>query len=152
MQEDQMKILANMLCGVLLCLGATAQDHASHAQTHPVTMVTGLGDLHHPVSTHNPQAQQFFDQGLRFIYAFNHDEAARSFQHASELDPSWPWLIGAWLRPWDRTTTIRPIRTVTSMPTTQCRRRSIFLSRLRPANRPTFRPSPSGFRQILLLT
>jgi tetratricopeptide (TPR) repeat protein len=49
--------------------------------------VTGLGDLHHPVSTKNPQAQQFFDQGLRFIYAFNHDEASRSFQHAAELDP-----------------------------------------------------------------
>jgi tetratricopeptide (TPR) repeat protein len=82
-----MKILAQVLCGALLCLGATAQDHAAHMQAHPVTLVTGLGDLHHPVSTHNPQAQQFFDQGLRFIYAFNHDEAARSFQHAAELDP-----------------------------------------------------------------
>ncbi len=81
-----MKILAQVLCGVLLCLDATAQDHAAHMQAHPVTLVTGLGDLHHPVSTHNPQAQQFFDQGLRFIYAFNHDEAARSFQHAAELD------------------------------------------------------------------
>jgi len=82
-----MKTLAHVLCGVLLCLGAAAQEHASHAQPHPVTLVTGLGDLHHPVSTKNPQAQQFFDQGLRFIYAFNHDEAARSFQHAAELDP-----------------------------------------------------------------
>ena len=82
-----MKILAHMLCGALLCLSATAQDHAMHMQSHPVTLVTGLGDLHHPVSTHNPQAQQFFDQGLRFIYAFNHEEAARSFQHAGELDP-----------------------------------------------------------------
>jgi tetratricopeptide (TPR) repeat protein len=82
-----MKTLAHVLCGVLLCLGAAAQDHASHAQSHPVTLVTGLGDLHHPVSTKNAQAQQFFDQGLRFIYAFNHDEAARSFQHAAELDP-----------------------------------------------------------------
>ena len=82
-----MKILARLLCGMLLCVGAAAQDHASHAQAHPVTLVTGLGDLHHPVSTKNPQAQQFFDQGLRFIYAFNHDEAARSFQHATELDP-----------------------------------------------------------------
>jgi tetratricopeptide (TPR) repeat protein len=72
---------------VLLCLGAAAQEHASHAPSHPVVMVAGLGDLHHPVSTKNPQAQQFFDQGLRFIYAFNHDEAARSFQHAGELDP-----------------------------------------------------------------
>src|SRR5437773_1359751 len=82
-----MKILANVLCGALLCLSAWAQDHAMHAQSHAVTLVTGLGDLHHPVSTHNPQAQQFFDQGLRFIYAFNHDEAARSFQHAADLDP-----------------------------------------------------------------
>jgi tetratricopeptide (TPR) repeat protein len=82
-----MKTLAQLLCGVLLCLCAAAQDHASHAQSRPVALVTGLGDLHHPVSTKNPRAQQFFDQGLRFIYAFNHDEAARSFQHAAELDP-----------------------------------------------------------------
>jgi len=81
------KTLAHFLCGMLLCLGAVAQDHTSHAQAHPVTLVTGLGDLHHPVSTKNAQAQEFFDQGLRFIFAFNHDEAARSFQHAGELDP-----------------------------------------------------------------
>ena len=87
-----MKTLAQVLCGMLLCLGAVAQDHASHpqahhAQAHPVTLVTGLGDLHHPVSTKNAEAQKFFDQGLRFIFAFNHDEAARSFRHAAELDP-----------------------------------------------------------------
>jgi tetratricopeptide (TPR) repeat protein len=57
------------------------------AAAKPATLMTGLGDLHHPVSTQNKEAQQFFDQGLRLIYAFNHDEAARSFQHASELDP-----------------------------------------------------------------
>src|SRR5712692_643310 len=49
--------------------------------------MSGLGDLHHPVSTSNAEAQHFFDQGLRLIYAFNHDEAARSFQRAAELDP-----------------------------------------------------------------
>ena len=79
-----MKILAQVLCSAFFCLGATAQDHVSQMQT--VTLVTDLGDLRHPVSTRNPSAQQFFDQGLRFIYAFNHDEAARSFQHAAELD------------------------------------------------------------------
>src|SRR5712671_6251995 len=82
-----MKILAGLFFGLLSCLAAQGQDHASHVQSTPVVLVTGLGDLHHPVSTKNPQAQQFFDQGLRFIYAFNHDEAARSFQHAAELDP-----------------------------------------------------------------
>ena len=82
-----MRILAAVVCGMLSCFGVAAQDHASHASTRPVTMVAGLGDLHHPVSTSNAPAQQFFDQGLRFIYAFNHDEAARSFQHAADLDP-----------------------------------------------------------------
>ncbi len=82
-----MRLHVHALCAMLLCLGVAAQEHASHTQSRPVTLVTGLGDLHHPVSTHNSQAQQFFDQGLRFIYAFNHDEAARSFQHAGELDP-----------------------------------------------------------------
>lgn len=87
-----MKTLEHFLFGVFLCLGlgsgrSAAQEHSMHAQERPVTLVTGIGDAHHPVSTQNPQAQQFFDQGLRFIYAFNHDEAARSFRHATELDP-----------------------------------------------------------------
>src|SRR6266851_8599910 len=69
-----------------LTIFASAQDHAM-GTAKPVTMMTGLGDLHHPVSTKNAQAQAFFDQGLRLIYAFNHDEAARSFQHAAKLDP-----------------------------------------------------------------
>ena len=78
-----------VLMVTLLCVPAFGQDHAAHHQeaAKPATLVTGLGNLHHPVSTHNPQAQQFFDQGLRYIYAFNHDEAARSFHRASELDP-----------------------------------------------------------------
>ncbi len=82
-----MKDLALVLCLVGSSFMAAAQDHAMHAPAHAVTLVNGLGDLHHPVSTHNAEAQKFFDQGLRFIYAFNHDEAARSFQHAAELDP-----------------------------------------------------------------
>jgi tetratricopeptide (TPR) repeat protein len=77
-----------------LSLTAGAQDHAMHqAAAKPVTLVNGLSNLHHPVSTKNPAAQKFFDQGLRYIYAFNHDEAERSFRHAAELDPK---LAIAW--------------------------------------------------------
>lgn len=47
----------------------------------------GLGDLHKPVAA-SPEAQRFFDQGLRLTYGFNHDEAARSFARGAELDPS----------------------------------------------------------------
>jgi tetratricopeptide (TPR) repeat protein len=81
---------ATLRLTVVLSLGLTimaaAQDHAM-GTAKPVTMMTGLGDLHHPVSTKNKEAQEFFDQGLRLIYAFNHDEAARSFQQAAALDP-----------------------------------------------------------------
>jgi tetratricopeptide (TPR) repeat protein len=59
----------------------------------PVVLLEGLSSLHHPVSTKSPEAQQFFDQGLRLVYAFNHDEAARSFRRAAELDPR---LAMAW--------------------------------------------------------
>ncbi|HXT25858.1 MAG TPA: hypothetical protein VN749_13630 [Candidatus Eisenbacteria bacterium] len=78
--------LSMVVLGVFLCGMATAQDHSAHTQAKPATLMQGYGDLHHPVSTDNAQAQQFFDQGLRQIYAFNHDEAARSFQRAADLD------------------------------------------------------------------
>jgi tetratricopeptide (TPR) repeat protein len=70
------------LLTLALCVAALAQHNAAR----PATLLSGLGDLHHPVSARNPQAQLFFDQGLRLIYAFNHEEAERSFQHAAELD------------------------------------------------------------------
>jgi tetratricopeptide (TPR) repeat protein len=72
---------------LLLCMPSIAQDHSAHGQAKPATLMTGVGNVHHPVSTSNPEAQEFFDQGLRLIYDFNHDEAARSFQRAAELDP-----------------------------------------------------------------
>ena len=72
---------------LLLCIPSIAQNHPAHAEAKPATLMPGLGNLHHPVSAANPEAQAFFDQGFRLIYAFNHDEAARSFQRAAELDP-----------------------------------------------------------------
>jgi len=87
-----MKLGISALVFVLSSTLLMAQDTAP-MQSRPVTMMTGLGDLHHPVSTNSSEAQQFFDQGLRLIYAFNHDEAARSFHHAGELDPK---LAMAW--------------------------------------------------------
>src|SRR5437588_2827148 len=52
-----------------------------------VQILTGLGSWHHATSTKNPEAQKFFDQGLRMTYGFNHEEAVRSFKRAAELDP-----------------------------------------------------------------
>ena len=48
----------------------------------------GLGTDHLQVTTRAPKAQAFFDQGLRLLYAFNHQESRRAFQEAARLDPS----------------------------------------------------------------
>jgi tetratricopeptide (TPR) repeat protein len=84
------RILTLLALVLALTVPSFAQEHAAHpapAKAKSTTLMAGYGDWHHPVSTKNAHAQAFFDQGLRLIYAFNHDEAARSFQRASELDP-----------------------------------------------------------------
>ena len=45
-----------------------------------------LGDYHRPVDTPSPQAQVWFDRGLVWAYAFNHEEAIRCFERALALD------------------------------------------------------------------
>ncbi len=52
-----------------------------------------LGRHHRRVSTRVPAAQQAFDQGLVWAYAFNHDEAVKAFEEAGRLDPG---LAMAW--------------------------------------------------------
>lgn len=47
----------------------------------------GLGQAHRAVTTSVSEAQRYFDQGLRLMWAFNHDEATRSFARAATLDP-----------------------------------------------------------------
>jgi tetratricopeptide (TPR) repeat protein len=81
-----MKFLSIPLAVVLLS-SITAADHDKPIKRPPVTLMKGMGSHHHPVSTQNAEAQKFFDQGLTLIYAFNHDEAVRSFERAAELEP-----------------------------------------------------------------
>lgn len=47
----------------------------------------GLGHYSRPIHTSAPLAQRYFNQGLTLAYAFNHDEAIRSFTAATQLDP-----------------------------------------------------------------
>jgi len=57
------------------------------AESKSQAPIPRLGQHHHSISTRSPEAQRFFDQGLTLVFAFNHEEAARSFRRASELDP-----------------------------------------------------------------
>jgi tetratricopeptide (TPR) repeat protein len=62
-------------------------ESIAKADANPV-LVDNLGTLHYPITTTVPLAQQFFDQGLRLTYAFNHGEALRAYRKARTLDPS----------------------------------------------------------------
>ncbi|MGH9480985.1 MAG: hypothetical protein ACRD1L_02735 [Terriglobales bacterium] len=84
------------LCAAVVAVGLAAacgQHGAPVKARDPVpaaVLFPGLGGLHHPIATSNPLAQQFFDQGLTFVYAFNFLEAVHSFQRAAALDPRTP--------------------------------------------------------------
>src|SRR5258708_7971533 len=49
-------------------------------------LLGNLGSFHRSATTRSVEAQRFFDQGMRLLWAFNHDEAARSFVRAAQLD------------------------------------------------------------------
>jgi tetratricopeptide (TPR) repeat protein len=84
-------------CALFAVFGPAPAGFGLQAKTASSTpaprLMAGFGEVRHPVSTKNREAQQFFDQGLKLVYAFNHDEARRSFQRAAELDPK---LAMAW--------------------------------------------------------
>ena len=69
--------------GALLALALSA-PRATH---DTVPLYTNLGNHHHEITTKVPQAQQFFDQGLRLVFGFNHAEAIRAFNEGIRLDP-----------------------------------------------------------------
>ena len=75
----------------LLITVTTFSQHSHTAKTAPVkpaVIESGLGGVNHPVSTKNARAQAFFNQGLAYIYAFNHAESIKAFKRAAELDPN----------------------------------------------------------------
>ncbi|HSU14425.1 hypothetical protein [Longimicrobium sp.] len=71
------------LAAVLAALPLAAQQPAPGDS---IPLFTNLGALHHAV-TATPAAQAYFDQGLRLMYGFNHEEAINSFRQGAKLDP-----------------------------------------------------------------
>jgi tetratricopeptide (TPR) repeat protein len=87
-----------VLLGLLLgdALVAQQSSHAGHSGSgpvpmeilqRPVTLRTGIGQLHEKVSTQSPEAQSFYDQGLAYLHSYVWIEAARSFHQALRADP-----------------------------------------------------------------
>ncbi|MBI4716408.1 MAG: hypothetical protein HY763_01260 [Planctomycetes bacterium] len=78
--------LASALVGIVLA-GCHAPGGA-RPSAGPPPLFEGMGSHTRRITTSSPEAQRYFNQGLTFTYAFNHDEAIRSFGEAARLDPN----------------------------------------------------------------
>src|SRR5882724_9589489 len=76
-----------MLRRVFPALLLVASSLSAQQAPPPPPLYSDLGTHHKAVGTRVAEAQQYFDQGLRLVYGFNHAEAIRSFTRATELDP-----------------------------------------------------------------
>ena len=47
----------------------------------------GIGEAHFPITTKNPEVQQWFDQGNALLHSFDFYEAERSFRWCLKLEP-----------------------------------------------------------------
>jgi tetratricopeptide (TPR) repeat protein len=74
---------------VTLLAGPALADHPKPkgADEPMPPLMDGLGEMEHKVTTADPLAQKYFDQGMRLLFAFNHDEAIRAFRAAATIDP-----------------------------------------------------------------
>jgi tetratricopeptide (TPR) repeat protein len=78
---------------IAVLAGAACSTAPQEAAKSPETaaakppLYEDLGTFHYAITTKLPEAQNYFDQGMRLSYAFNHAEAIRAFRHAASLDP-----------------------------------------------------------------
>ena len=68
-------------------LKAAGSGETAQGATGILPLVPGIFDLGFKVSTKNPLAQRYFNQGLLLTYGFNHLGAIRAFREAQRLDP-----------------------------------------------------------------
>lgn len=84
-----MKALIILIILVLSSVANAQHGHGQHDDStkNAVSLDDGLGGIEHPVTTKSTEAQKYFNQGLAYLYAFNHAEGINSFKHAAKLDP-----------------------------------------------------------------
>lgn len=86
------KPLGLFLLGIALVIALYSADTYRRSANLPPAEMTApllenLGHHNHPITTRNPLAQSYFNQGLVLAYGFNHAESVRSFRAATEIDP-----------------------------------------------------------------
>jgi tetratricopeptide (TPR) repeat protein len=94
----RMAVIAGSLCCNIF-LSAQMQKPACHAMPAnndivapealpPPQKLAGVGNLHFPISSHNPETQAWFDQGINLVFDFWDYEANRAFEQAIRTDPN----------------------------------------------------------------
>lgn len=73
--------------GLLLVAGCSLRSTTTDSRRSDVPLYDGMGAHHRTITTSSSEAQRYFDQGLVWTFAFNHDEAIRSFEKVAHLDP-----------------------------------------------------------------
>lgn len=98
-----------VLLAVTLLAAPLAAQHAdghaaAPADSAPPLYTEALGPFTWPVTTASPEAQAYFDQGVKLMYAYARAHARPSFAQARRLDPQcamcwWgeAWSMGAYL-------------------------------------------------------
>ena len=80
----ELSLIVGALTYVAGCSGLT---QTTQQDQRGARLYEGMGGHGHKVTTSSARAQQYFDQGLVWTFAFNHDEAIRSYEEAARLDP-----------------------------------------------------------------
>lgn len=70
----------------IVCYTPKTDDKEWYTSGKKAPKFENLHGINFTITTKNPEAQEFFNQGLMLAYGFNHAEAARSFFEASRLD------------------------------------------------------------------
>jgi tetratricopeptide (TPR) repeat protein len=90
-----MRTLRCLVIGVALAcvlafpaLAHEPEGKAAAAAMAEMPLLDGYGSHSHSIQTSSPEAQAYFDQGVRLLFNFNHADAIRSFEAAIERDPS----------------------------------------------------------------
>src|SRR5260370_40339493 len=79
------------------------QGHSLHGETFDIgprqkpRVLPGIGKAHFPITTANPEVQQWFDQGNALLHSFWYYEAERSFRWCLKLEPE--NAMAYWLLP-----------------------------------------------------
>ena len=85
-----------LLLASSLCRADDAPGHSKHGSAFDSGMRTkpwaihGIGDAPFPITTKNPEAQKWFNQGNALLHSFWFEEAERSFRWCLKLDPESP--------------------------------------------------------------